>query len=113
MVDAGLRPAAALHRQRARRGRPLHPGGSHRCANFDKVALSGRLQYIDPTNDQAFSPYFVYAPRFDFDPFFSERFATRQDLNLGVNKTFNFDGRLPAGGVLAPTRWPIRSGRSA
>ena len=44
-------------------------------ADFDKVALSGRLQYIDPANDQTFSPYFVYAPRFDFDPFF-ERFAT-------------------------------------
>ena len=60
-------------------------------ADFDKVALSGRLQYVDPLNDQAYSPYIVYAPRFDFDPFFRERFATRQDLNLGVNKTFNFD----------------------
>ena len=60
-------------------------------ANFDKIALSGRLQYIDPTNDQAFSPYLSYAPRFDFDPFFAERFATRQDLNLGVNKTYHFD----------------------
>lgn len=63
-------------------------------ADFDKVALSGRLQYIDPANDQAYSPYFVYAPRFDFDPFFRERFATRQDLNLGVNKTFNFDANF-------------------
>jgi hypothetical protein len=78
-------------------------------ANFDKVALSGRLQYIDPTNDQNFSPYFVYAPRFDFDPFFRERFATRQDLNLGVNKTFNFDGsfrRVPfSPNTLADTIW--------
>jgi hypothetical protein len=62
------------------------------AAEFDKIALSGRLQYIDPTNDQNFSPYFVYAPRFDFDPFFRERFATRQDLNLGVNNVYNFDG---------------------
>ena len=61
-------------------------------AQFDKIALSGRLQYIDPTNDQNFSPYFAYAPRFDFDPFFREKFATRQDLNLGVNKTYNFNG---------------------
>jgi hypothetical protein len=78
-------------------------------ADFDKVALSGRLQYIDPTNDQAYSPYFVYAPRFDFDPFFRERFATRQDLNLGVNKTFNFDAnfqRVPfSPDTLAETVW--------
>ena len=78
-------------------------------ADFDKVALSGRLQYIDPTNDQAYSPYFVYAPRFDFDPFFRERFATRQDLNLGVNKTFNFDAdfqRVPfSPDTLAETIW--------
>ena len=80
-------------------------------ANFDKVALSARLQYIDPTNDQNFSPYFVYAPRFDFDPFFQQRFATRQDLNLGVNKTFNFDGsfrRVPfSPNTLADTVWSL------
>jgi hypothetical protein len=80
-------------------------------ANFDKVALSGRLQYIDPTNDQAFSPYFAYAPRFDFDPFFRERFATRQDLNLGVNKTYNFDSgfkRVPfSPNTLSDTVWSL------
>ena len=78
-------------------------------SDFDKAALSGRLQYVHPTNDQAYSPYFVYAPRFDFDPFFRERFATRQDLNLGVNKTFNFDGalrRVPfSPDTLAETVW--------
>ena len=78
-------------------------------AQFDKVALSGRLQYIDPTNDQNFSPYFAYAPRFDFDPFFRERFATRQDLNLGVNKTYNFNGAFQrvafSANTLADTVW--------
>ncbi len=78
-------------------------------ADFDKVALSGRLQYVDPVNDQSFSPYFVYAPRFDFNPFFRERFATRQDLNLGVNKTYNFDGGFRrvafSGNTLAETVW--------
>lgn len=78
-------------------------------ASFDKVALSGRLQYVDPANDQAYSPYIVYAPRFDFDPFFRERFATRQDLNLGVNKTFNFNAnfqRVPfSPDTLAETVW--------
>ena len=38
-----------------------------------------------------------------------ERFATRQDLNLGVNKTFNFDGsfrRVPfSPNTLADTVW--------
>jgi hypothetical protein len=78
-------------------------------ADFDKLALSGRLQYINPNNDQAYSPYFVYAPRFDFDPFFRERFATRQDLNLGVNKTFNFDANFQrvafSSDTLAETVW--------
>jgi hypothetical protein len=78
-------------------------------ADFDKVALAARLQYIDPANDQAYSPYFVYAPRFDFDPFFRERFATRQDLNLGINKTFNFDAnfrRVPfSANTLGETVW--------
>ena len=80
-------------------------------ANFDKIALSGRLQYVDPTDDQAFSPYFAYAPRFDFDPFFRERFATRQDLNLGVNKTYNFDAslkRVPfSPNTLSETIWSL------
>jgi len=78
-------------------------------AQFDKIALSGRLQYIDSTNDQNFSPYFVYAPRFDFDPFFRERFATRQDLNLGVNKAYNFNGSFQrvafSPDTLADTIW--------
>jgi hypothetical protein len=28
----------------------------------------------------------------DFEPMFGENFATRQDLNLGFDKVFNFDG---------------------
>jgi hypothetical protein len=38
-------------------------------------------------------------PRLDFDPTFANNFATRQDLNLGIDKVFNFDGafnRIPA-----------------
>jgi hypothetical protein len=63
-------------------------------ADFDKLAASARLQYVDPDNDQAYSPFFTYAPRWDFAPFYRTRFATRQDLNLGVNKAFNFDADL-------------------
>jgi hypothetical protein len=77
--------------------------------DFDKLAGSLRLQYVDATNDQAFSPYFAYAPRMDFDPTFRERFATRHDLNLGFNKIFNFDGnfqRVPfASNTLEATVW--------
>jgi hypothetical protein len=63
-------------------------------ANFDKLGGSARLQYIDPENDQAYSPYISYAPRMDFDPTFGPWFATRQDLNIGFNKRFNFDGNF-------------------
>ena len=50
-----------------------------------------RLQYVDANNDQAYSPYIAYSPRWDFTPFYRDWFDTRQDLNFGVNKTFNFD----------------------
>jgi hypothetical protein len=58
----------------------------------DKLGGSGRLQYIDPANDQAFSPYFAFAPRWDFLPTYANQISARQDFNLGVNKRFNFDG---------------------
>lgn len=60
-------------------------------ADWDKVRPFLRLQYVDSANDQAFSPYFAYVTRIDFDPTLSRQFATRQDLNLGVNKVWNFD----------------------
>jgi hypothetical protein len=59
--------------------------------DFDKVAASARLQYVDANNDQAYSPYIAYSPRWDFAPFYRSWFDTRQDLNFGVNKIFNFD----------------------
>lgn len=62
--------------------------------DFDKLAVVGRLQYVDPNNDQSYSPFISYAPRFDFAPFFRSRFATRQDVNFGINKTFNYDESL-------------------
>jgi hypothetical protein len=60
--------------------------------DLDKLGASVRLQYVDPTNDQAFSPYFAIAPRWDFLPTFSDQISARQDFNLGFNKRFNFDG---------------------
>ncbi|GEP58231.1 hypothetical protein [Reyranella soli] len=78
-------------------------------ADFDKIVLSSRLQYVDPTNDQAYSPYIVYAPRWSYTPFYQDWLQTRQDLSVGVNKTFNFDAnfrRVPfAADTLAETTW--------
>lgn len=78
-------------------------------ADFDKLAVSGRLQYVDAGNDQAYSPYVSYAPRWDFAPFYRNWSATRQDVNVGVNKVFNFDAAFnrvaTAGDTFAATTW--------
>ena len=68
-------------------------------AAIDYIRPSARAQYINPENDQDYSPFLSYVPRLDFDPTFANNFATRQDLNLGVAKVFAFDGdfnRIPA-----------------
>src|SRR6516162_3420695 len=59
-------------------------------AAIDYIRTSARAQYINPENDQDFSPFLSYVPRLDFDPTFANNFTTRQDLNLGVDKGFNF-----------------------
>ena len=59
--------------------------------DLDTYGASGRIQYVDSTNDQAFSPYFAFAPRWDYLPTFSEQISARQDFNLGFNKRYNFD----------------------
>ena len=61
-------------------------------ADVDRLTFSGRIQYVDPANDQAFSPYFAITPRFSYLPTFSDQTEARQDFNLGFNKRFNFDG---------------------
>jgi hypothetical protein len=61
-------------------------------AEIDRIGGSARLQYVDPNNDQAFSPYFAFTQRWDFAPTFSDQISQRQDFNLGFNKRFNFDG---------------------
>src|SRR6516165_10936345 len=69
-------------------------------AAIDYFRTSARLQYINLGNDQDYSPFLSYVPRMDFDPTFARNFTTRQDLNLGIDKRFNFDAGLnlvPAG----------------
>jgi hypothetical protein len=62
--------------------------------DLDKTGGSARLQYVDPANDQAFSPYVVFAPRWDFRPVFATQISARQDFNLGFNKRVNLDGNF-------------------
>lgn len=79
--------------------------------DLDKAGLSARLQYVDPKNDQAFSPYFTFAPRWDFAPTFGSQLSARQDSNLGFNKRFNFDANFQqvpfAPDTSASTVWSI------
>jgi hypothetical protein len=60
--------------------------------NLDRLGGSARLQYVDPTNDQAFSPFVAYAPRWQWALPDSGLNETRQDFNIGFNKRFNLDG---------------------
>ena len=62
--------------------------------DFDKLRTGLRAQYVDADNDQTYSPFVAFVPRLDFDPTFATRFATRYDLDFGVNKVFNLDGDL-------------------
>ena len=72
-------------------------------ADIDRLTFSGRLQYVDPTNDQALSPYFAITPRFSYLPTFSDQTEARQDFNLGFNKRFNFDGAFRPVPIAAAT----------
>jgi hypothetical protein len=63
-------------------------------AEIDYFRSSVRVQYVNPGNDQGSSPFISYVPRLDFETTFAREFATRQDLNVGFNKVFNFDGRF-------------------
>ena len=77
--------------------------------DLDKFGVSGRLQYVDPASDQAFSPFVAVAPRWDYLPTFSDQVSARQNFNLGFNKRFNFDGDFApvsiAGDTSAWTVW--------
>jgi hypothetical protein len=78
-------------------------------AAIDYIRPSARAQYINPQNDQDYSPFLSYVPRLDFDPTYANNFATRQDLALGIDKVFNFDGAFnriaPASNSSSATVW--------
>src|SRR6476659_4178508 len=72
-------------------------------ADIDRLTFSGRVQYVDPTNDQAFSPYFAITPRFSYLPTFSDQTEARQDFNLGFNKSYHLDSSFHLVPVAADT----------
>jgi len=80
-------------------------------SDFDKIRTNLRAQYVDADNDQGYSPFVAFVPRLDFDPTLATRFATRYDLDLGVNKVFNFDGDFRrvaiSGNSSASTVWSV------
>ena len=71
--------------------------------NLDRLGGSARLQYVDPNNDQAFSPYVAYAPRWQWALPDSGLNETRQDFNIGFNKRFNLDGSFNLVPIAADT----------
>jgi len=44
-------------------------------AAIDYIRTSARAQYINPENDQDYSPFLSYVPRLDFDPTFANNFC--------------------------------------
>jgi hypothetical protein len=60
--------------------------------NVQRLGGSARLQYVDPNDDQAFSPYVAIAPRQQWALPESGLNEVRTDFNVGFNKRFNFDG---------------------
>ena len=60
--------------------------------NVQRLGGSARLQYVDPNDDQAFSPYAAIAPRQQWATPVSGFSEVRTDFNVGFNKRFNFDG---------------------
>src|SRR5262249_16956745 len=61
-------------------------------AAIDYIRTSARAQYVNPENDQDYSPFLSYVPRLDLYDRFAKNCAARQDLALGLEKVFNFEG---------------------
>ena len=61
-------------------------------ADEDETSGSFKASYYDASNDQAWAPFFSYKAGAIFDPTFSPWTETKNDLALGFDKLFNFDG---------------------
>jgi hypothetical protein len=71
--------------------------------NRNRLGGSARLQYVNPNNDQAFSPFVAFSPRWQYASQASGYQETRQDYNIGFNERFNFDGTFRPVPVAADT----------
>ena len=61
-------------------------------ANEDEVSGSFKASYYDANNDQQWAPFFSFKSAGIFDATFSPWTETKNDLALGLDKFFNFDG---------------------
>jgi hypothetical protein len=80
--------------------------------DLDKVGCATRLEFVDPNNDQGFSPFVAFAPRWRYGPTFSDLLSARQDFNIGFNQRFNFDDSFQRVAIPATAR-PRQYGRLA
>ncbi len=65
-------------------------------ADEDEMSATLRAQYFDAGNDQAFAPYLSYKGTLVFGATFSPWTQTKNDLSVGIAKTFMFDGSIHA-----------------
>jgi hypothetical protein len=63
-------------------------------ADEDEASAAFKAQYYDATNDQALAPFVSYKSTAMFQPTFSPWTQTKNDFNLGLTKSFNFDASL-------------------
>jgi hypothetical protein len=61
-------------------------------ADQDEASLSLKASYYDANDDQAWAPFFSYRNVTTFDATFSSWTVTRNDVAVGFDKLFNFDG---------------------
>ena len=60
-------------------------------ADANYIRPAARAQYDNPDDDQDYSPFVSYASELDFKSAFSRNTYADQNLNLGIDKVFNFD----------------------
>jgi hypothetical protein len=63
---------------------------SYSSANGDASFAKLRAQYSSGGDDQELSPYIEYSPKISFEPTFSKKQSSSQDLSIGFDKTYNF-----------------------
>ena len=107
VVDTGLRPAVQVHGERARRGRPVHPGADRRLRQGRPV---GPAAVRRPRQRSGLLALHRLCATIGLTHS-SGLASTRQELNVGVNKTFNYDAdfrRVPSPATRRPRPVVVR-----